>query len=305
MLLAIVYFTLPKLIATNSKAFDIRNSKHLINCILIYHLFSTLVAGLDGYPLWLRRRRYLATGFRICNGLYITLGCCLGGHRWILIALAGCLFNYLDGYWRCCRENNGLITDASPTGTDAPSALHESAKSASGRNNELVTHSSSTDTDAHNVPRASAMSAYGEDDELLPDVLRPGTDAYNVLYESVKSACVEDSGWIIDTHKVGLASVQSHYQKLIEELQQFSVEYIKGRYYFPKPPFRCEASSPWPGTALDSQDIENICWYHITNKCFHDCSTMVESSAFIFHPGMKGFKDSAVWDTVLQMESNR
>ena len=205
-----------------------------------------LVAGSDWYPLWLRRYGYLATCFRGCTGLYIALRCCLGGHRWILIALAGCLFNYCDGYWKCCRENNEPITDTPTTDTDAHKALRESVKSAYEGNDELVPDALLPRTVAHNAPHDSTKSAWEEDNELVPNAMFPGTEAYSVLLESFKSACMKDNEWIIDTYKIGLDSVRSLYARLFEKLKQDSVRYIKGKSYPPKKrppnPFRHEVS---------------------------------------------------------------
>ncbi|KAL8794672.1 MAG: hypothetical protein Q9195_002747 [Heterodermia aff. obscurata] len=233
MVLAIVYLNVPqpKMIdAIKFSASDIEELEHLIKCTLVYHLLSTLVAGSDRYPLWPRRHEYLARRFRICVGLYIALRCCLGGHRLILIALAGYLFNYLDGYWTCYRQKNELITDAPPTDTDAHTTGRESAKSACGGNNELVAESSLTGTDTHNAPHESVKSGCGENDGLVLDALLPGTDAYNVLAESVRSACMKENEWIIDAYKTGLDSVRSCYAKLFEELKQDSVQVIKEAY---------------------------------------------------------------------------
>ena len=260
MVLATVYFNIPlpmaKMInAIIPNAVDINQPEHIINCTLIYHLFSIIVAGSDWYPLWLRRHGYLATRFRAFIGLYIALRCCLGGHRWILIAFTGCLFHYFDGHERCCREIIEPITDAPHKGTDVHRALRELPTSASGQNNELVIDSSCTGKDAYNAynaPRESAKSACEEDDEPIPDALLPGTDAYRVLYESIRSACMKDSNWIIKIFKDSLDSVRSYYEKLFEELIQDSVKYIRGKSYSLTPSLRHEASI----TALGSRDIK-------------------------------------------------
>lgn len=240
--LATVYFNmpLPKIIDDiKSNVFDASKLEDLINCTLIYHLFSILVAGSDWYPLCPWRCICIATHFRSWIGFYIALRCCLGGHPWILVVLAGCFtwilveltdrfYDYLDGYWCCFQEDNEMVVDAFSPGTSSYSALSDSVRSSCREDSKLFTDAPPAGTDVHSAVRQSAESADGEDNHLVPDALLPGTDAYRVLLDSVQSACLKDTGWIIRTYKTNLESVKSVYQGALEQTKEDAICYVKG-----------------------------------------------------------------------------
>ena len=111
----------------------------------------------------------------------------------------------------------------------------------------------------------------------------------------------------------GLTAIWEDRKDAIEQIQVLILA-----FHFPSPrSFESQGTSqshsvhqdvaiPWPGTALDSQDIKiviSIISYDI--KCLNDYFTEKESSAFMFCSSTKDLKGSTVGNTVLPVVISR